>query len=79
MCSPGQLRSTAVSEINGILTHFAPVTNILPPWDSKTAVGYFEISINCAVLISGVFSTHVLFFQNLISLSIAMSDFLCKN
>ncbi len=51
LCRPGQLGSKAIFELNGILTHFSPKTNIAPPCDSKIAVGHIAISITFRLII----------------------------
>ncbi len=58
LCRPGQLCSTAVSEINGILTHFAPVTNIALPCDSEIAVGHIAILIKFQLIVQPYYSLH---------------------
>ncbi len=56
MCIPGQLRSIVISEIYGIFTHFAPITNIVPPCKkSKTAGGHILILMKCSIIVQHYF------------------------
>ncbi len=51
MWRPGQLCSTAIFSLNGILTDFSPITIIVSPCDSKIVAGHIAISIKFRLIV----------------------------